>query len=97
MKLRQKTLLIISVALVSLIGVLYATATLILYHDFHKLEVQDVQQDVVRALNALDANLASLDTVAQDYAKWDDTYKFIDRKHQNYITSNLVDNTFEDL
>ncbi|MGB3405260.1 MAG: response regulator [Microcoleaceae cyanobacterium] len=97
MKLRQKTLLIISVALVSLIGVLYATATLILYHDFHKLEVQDVQQDVVRAINALDANLASLDTVAQDYAKWDDTYKFIDRKHQNYVSSNLVDETFADL
>jgi PAS domain S-box-containing protein len=37
MKLRQKILLIISVALVSLIGVLYATATLILSNNVHNL------------------------------------------------------------
>ncbi len=97
MKLRQKTLLIISAALVSLIGVLYATAAFILYNDFHQLEVQDIQQDVIRALNALDANLANLDTLAQDHAKWDDTYKFIENKNESYIKSNLVDNTFEDL
>ncbi|MGB3535027.1 MAG: response regulator [Microcoleaceae cyanobacterium] len=97
MKLRKKTLLIISVALVSLIGVLYATATLIVYNDFHKLEVQNVQQDVVRALNALDASLASLDTIALDYGKWNDTYTFIESQDQEYIQSNLVDSTFADL
>ncbi len=94
MQLRKKTLLIIGAALISLILVLYATASTILLHDFQNLEAQYVRQDVARALDALDDDLSSLDTSAQDYAEWDDTYSFVDTRNPNFVKSNFVDSTF---
>ncbi|MEG4075953.1 response regulator [Microcoleus sp. Pol14C2] len=94
MQLRKKTLLIISAALISLIVVLYATASTILLHDFHNLEAQYVRQDVARALDALDDDLSNLDTSAQDYAEWDDTYSFAVTQNEKFVKSNFVDSTF---
>ncbi|MCC3405457.1 MAG: response regulator [Microcoleus sp. PH2017_10_PVI_O_A] len=94
MQLRKKTLLIIGAALIGLIVVLYATASTILLHDFNNLEAQYVRQDVARALDALDDDLSNLDTSAQDYAEWDDTYSFVDTRNQEFVKSNFVDSTF---
>jgi PAS domain S-box-containing protein len=94
MQLRKKTLLIIGAALISLIMVLYATASTILLHDFHNLEAQYVRQDVARALDALDEDLSSLNTSAQDYAEWDDTYSFVSTRNEKFVKSNFVDSTF---
>ncbi|NJS08953.1 MAG: response regulator [Microcoleus sp. CSU_2_2] len=94
MQLRKKTLLIVCAALICLIVVLYATASTILLHDFHNLEAQYVRQDVARALDSLDDDLSNLDTSAQDYAGWDDTYSFVNTRSEDYIKSNLVDSTF---
>ncbi|MEG3862677.1 response regulator [Microcoleus sp. herbarium12] len=97
MQLRKKTLLIIGAALISLIVVLYATASTILLHDFHNLEVQYVRQDVARALDALDDDLSNLNTSAQDYAQWDDTYSFVNTRNEEFVKSNFVDSTFVSL
>ncbi len=97
MQLRKKTLLIIGAALISLILVLYATASTILLHDFQNLEAQYVRQDVARALDALDDDLSNLDTSAQDYAEWDDTYSFVDTQNEAFVKSNFVDSTFVSL
>ena len=94
MQLRKKTLLIVGAALICLIVVLYATASTILLHDFHNLEAQYVRQDVARALDALDDDLSNLDTSAQDYAEWDDTYSFVNTQSQDFVKSNFVDSTF---
>ncbi|NQE37632.1 response regulator [Microcoleus asticus] len=94
MQLRKKTLLIIGAALISLILVLYATASSILLHDFHNLEAQYVRQDVARALDALDDDLSNLNTSAQDYADWDDTYSFVETRKEDFVKSNFVDSTF---
>ncbi len=94
MQLRKKTLLIIGAALISLIVVLYATASTILLHDFNNLEAQYVRQDVARALDALDDDLSNLDTSAQDYAEWDDTYSFVNTRNQEFLKSNFVNATF---
>ena len=97
MQLRKKTLLIIGAALISLILVLYATASTILLHDFNNLEAQYVRQDVARALDALDDDLSNLDTSAQDYAQWDDTYSFVNTRNEDFVKSNFVDSTFVSL
>jgi PAS domain S-box-containing protein len=97
MKLRTKTLVMIGAALLSLIVVLYATASTILLHNFHDLEAQYVYQDVARALDALDDDLSDLNTSARDYAEWDDTYSFISTQNPKYIKSNFVNSTFSQL
>ncbi|MGL5065554.1 MAG: CHASE4 domain-containing protein, partial [Microcoleus sp.] len=94
MQLRKKTLLIVAAALICLILALWATASTILLHDFRNLEAQSVRQEVARALDALDDNLATLDTSARDYAAWDDTYSFVETRSAEFIKSNFVDSTF---
>ncbi|MFM9265537.1 response regulator [Tychonema sp. BBK16] len=94
MQLRKKTLLIVGAALICLVVVLYATASTILLHDFHNLEAQYVRQDVARAVDALDDDLSNLETSAQDYAEWDDTYSFVNTQSQDFVKSNFVDSTF---
>ncbi len=94
MQLRKKTLLIVGAALICLIVVLYATASTILLHDFHNLEAQYIRQDVARAVDTLDDDLSNLDTSAQDYAEWDDTYSFVNTRSQDFVKSNFVDSTF---
>ncbi|CDM96697.1 response regulator [Limnospira indica] len=97
MKLHKKTLLIIGAALISLIVVLYTTASCILIQNFRNLEIESVHQDVVRVIKALEDDLANLDTIAQDQAKWDDTYAFINQQNSRYVRSNLANTMFMDL
>jgi PAS domain S-box-containing protein len=94
MKLRKKTLLIVGAALVALNITIYAISSLILLRDFTHLEQQYVQQDVTHALRAIDHELSGLNTIARDYAEWDDTYQFIKTGNPEYVRSNLIDSTF---
>ncbi len=94
MKLRKKTLLIVGAALVALNITIYAISSLILLRDFTHLEQQYVRQDVTHALRAIDHELSRLNTIARDYAEWDDTYEFIKTGNPDYVRSNLIDSTF---
>ena len=96
MTLRRKTLIIISLTVVSLIAILYATSRIILLGSFAELEEQHTRQNVERALSALSDDLSTLDTMVFDWASWDDTYVFIEDANEDYIESNLVDETFVD-
>jgi PAS domain S-box-containing protein len=94
MKLRKKTLSIVGAALVALNVVLYATSSIVLLRDFHQLEQHYIRQDVSRALDAVSADLANLNTTVRDYAEWDDTYAFMDTPDKGYVKSNLPNSTF---
>ncbi|MGC9502115.1 response regulator [Baaleninema sp.] len=94
MKLRKKTLLIVGAALVALNLMLYATSSFVLLRDFDRLEERYVRQDVVHALGAISSEIASTNTMARDYAEWDDTYEFMKTGNREYVRSNLVDSTF---
>lgn len=94
MTLRQKTLLIIGITLISLAGVLSATASTILLGGFIKIEQQDTHQNVQRAQAALAEDVAQLDVMNSDWAVWDDTYKFIQNPNPAYTKTNLNRETF---
>jgi len=53
-----------------------------------------VIEDSERVLNILNNELSNLDSICYDWAAWDDTYEFIEDVNQDYIDSNLVDETF---
>lgn len=94
MTLRTKTLLVVNVTNIALISVLSVLLRIIVLGGFAELERQAVQQNVSQALGALSDEVESLDTMVFDWAAWDDTYEFIVDRNQDYITSNLVDETF---
>ncbi|TAF52444.1 MAG: response regulator [Oscillatoriales cyanobacterium] len=94
MKLRRKTLLIVGAVLIALNVVLYATSSVLLLRNVHKLEESYVRQDIEHVEQAIATEFASLSTIAQDYAEWDDTYDFVEHPTQDYIQSNFVNTTF---
>ena len=94
MKLRQKTLLLIGLTLVGLVGVLYATLSTIFRSSFAELEERNAHQNMRRVQEAVFEELETLNTTTADYAKWDDTYAFIQRVNENFVRANLLDENF---
>jgi adenylate cyclase len=94
MKLRQKTLLLIGLTLVGLVGVLYAMLSTIFRSSFAELEERNAHQNMRRVQEAVFEELETLNTTTADYAKWDDTYAFIQRVNENFVRANLLDENF---
>jgi len=94
MTLRKKALIVIGVTFACLIVILYFISRIVLLSGFANLEEQHTHQNVERALSALFDEIANLDTMVFDWAAWDDTYAFIEDGNEEYIRSNLVDETF---
>jgi len=97
MSLRNKTLTIIALTIISLILILYAIARIILLDSFARLEEQFIQNDIQGVVKEVLNKISELDAKATDWAKWDDTYAFINDTNKRYIRSNLGDSTFTDL
>lgn len=94
MNLRQKTLLLIGLTLAGLIGVLYASLSTIFGASFAELEERNVRQNMRRVQEAFLDEVETLNTTAADYAKWDDTYAFINQLNQDFIQANFLDENF---
>ncbi|HWQ20372.1 MAG TPA: CHASE4 domain-containing protein [Methanotrichaceae archaeon] len=95
--LRKKTLLVIGITLVVLILVLYGASQSILLSSFSKLEDDDTQRNVERALDAMSNEQATLGSTTGYWAARDDTYAFIKDINSDYIKSNIADRTFTSL
>ncbi|HUS69260.1 MAG TPA: diguanylate cyclase [Anaerolineae bacterium] len=94
MTLRNKTMAILGAAILALMALLYVSSRTILLDSFARLEDEATRRDVQRVLNAVDNQLRELDTTTDDWAGWDDTYRFMLTRDPAYVESNLVDDTF---
>ena len=97
MTLRQKTLLIISLTLLTLLMVLYVSLSTIWLNGFAKIESQLMRSNVERVTDALANDLIELNSTARDWAAWDDTYIFVKDGNQNYIQTNMGDSAIANL
>jgi len=97
MNLRRKTVLTMTVTPIIMILVMYFGAQFILMNNYATLEKQRAEVNVKRGLSALSTVLSELDNIASDWATWDDTYAFIQNPNEDYLASNLVDETFVNL
>jgi PAS domain S-box-containing protein len=97
MTLRTKTFLVMSVAVVCSLAVLYVGSSTLLLRPFIRLDEDAARKNAGRARDALAEEISRLDTMAADYAAWDDTYAFIRNGNARYIKANMVDDTFTNL
>jgi len=95
--LRTKTIIIIGLAILTLTAILYFSSRIILLRGFDSIERDITLANTERAVAALDNELSSLSTLLWDWASRDDTYQFMEDLNQDYIQSNLVDETFTGL
>ncbi len=93
MNVRKKAILTIFILfLVALIIVIFTSQTIIM-GGFQKLEYKDTTTQTLRAADALNNEVISLDTLTLNNAAWDDTYKFIQDNNIAYIDANANDQT----
>ena len=90
MKLRQKTLLIISVTIASLMGVIYTASSAILLGSIRNAEKQEAMQSVRGVRSLLVQTQEDFRDRFSDWSAWDDTYTFIQDANKAYLQSNLV-------
>lgn len=94
MTLRQKTLLIIGVTLLSLLMTLYLSLSTIWLNGFANIESQKTYLNVERVTEAIANSLEELNSTAGDWATWDETYAFVEDVSDRYIQENLSDTNF---
>jgi PAS domain S-box-containing protein len=90
----SRFLLLISAALGALLILLLIAARLVLLPSFVELEEKEARANAERAVNAFAEESSSLTSMAVDYAGWDDSYRFVVSKNEEYIRKNLDDPFF---
>jgi sensor domain CHASE-containing protein len=74
----------------------YAIQRMVVFPSFVVLEQNEAKKDLDRCFEALRREFYHLDTFNHDWAAWDDTYRFVQDRNTEYVTSNLVAQTFID-
>lgn len=96
MTLWEKILRLIAVTVFVLLVMLYVVQRWVVLRDSMALEEHHMQLDIAQVRNALQQEVHHLDLLTQDWAAWDDTYRFVVDANEEYVQSNLVDATFLD-
>jgi signal transduction histidine kinase/sensor domain CHASE-containing protein/CheY-like chemotaxis protein len=95
---RQTRLLLALAALLGLFFLLlWGSSQLTILKSFEGIEEERIVRNFARVMDAISVNLEELSRQAGDYAEWDDTYRFIVDRNPEYIRSNLLINTYENL
>lgn len=69
--------------------------TLFIISQARDLENRVVRQNALRVARMLDREAEHIDRFTQDWAFWDDTYRYVAEKNTEYEASNLVPETFK--
>ena len=95
--LRTRVIITVGATLVLLMFAVFATSRIILSNSFADLEEREVIEGLQREQAALSDEISRLNSVAGDWAPWDDTYNFIEDGNETYIQSNMTDDTLANL
>jgi signal transduction histidine kinase len=97
MRIRWKTLLIISSIIIVLTFSFYFVFETALLQKVSEDENRIAQEDLVRLKMAISSESESLDSKAADWSHWDDSYQFVEDNNTKFISTNLVPEAFSDL
>lgn len=94
MNIRKKILVAICAVTICLIVICSAATSFVIQEKFDQLEREIVIDSLERVRATLKDQIQALDTLTHDSANWDDTCIFIKDRNKEFITSNIVDETF---
>ncbi len=97
MKLRTKALLVFGSTMAGIVMIVLFSVGWILLPSFTRLEMTNARRTVERLLGVINTEVESLQNIVEDWASWDDTYRFVQDRNQGYITKNILDGTFKAL
>jgi signal transduction histidine kinase/sensor domain CHASE-containing protein/CheY-like chemotaxis protein len=95
--LRNKVLLIVLVAMLGLVGGLYALSRVVLLRGFSHLEEDFAAQNLERASSALSNEIETLQETDNQYADRDQSYEILNGANPGNIRNEFPNRTFEQL
>jgi PAS domain S-box-containing protein len=95
--LRRKTLLIIALTTIGMVGGLSLISRHLLNRGFGKLEAEFARENVERASAAIANELSQLDRNTSEYAAWDRTYAYIHGAEPRFVETEFPTSTFQQL
>lgn len=95
--LRRKTLLIVAITMIGLVGGLYVLSRAVLMRSFARLEEDFARENIERAASALTNEINTLDRTTSEYGAWDQTYAFVHDHNARYLKSEFPASTFQQL
>ena len=95
--LRGKTLAIIFITVICLVGGLYSLAREVLLRGYAHIEENFARENIARAESALSNELATLDRGTYEYSSWDQTCAYMKGKDPGYTRSEFPLSTFKQL
>jgi diguanylate cyclase (GGDEF)-like protein/PAS domain S-box-containing protein len=90
MKISGKVLFSVSVIILAYTVIVFIVLKVFVAPQFVRLEREAAHNDLSRAGNVLEREILSVSSYGADYARWDDTYRYIERPSQAYIDCNYV-------
>ena len=93
MKLSIKLFKIVFLVSLILIFFLYIFSKTFLLKNFTNIEIDKAHTDAKVVLNYIQNDLYKMNSMNVDYARWDDSYNYLNNRNDDYITSNFDDTT----
>jgi diguanylate cyclase (GGDEF)-like protein len=94
MTIRKRILLYSALALAAFLAAVYFGSRFALMNGFSRLESNYAHENVRRLQNDLENEQTQLTIMARDYAQWDRTYEFMEKRNPDYVRTELTDDTF---
>ncbi len=95
--LRGKTLVIVLLTMVGLVGGLFAVSWFVLMKGFTNIERDFATENVGRASSALSNELDTLGRTTSEYASWDQSYAYLRGTNPSYVRTEFPTSTFMQL
>jgi diguanylate cyclase (GGDEF)-like protein len=95
MSIRVKVFVIIFVLFALLGGADFLIQRFIIFPSFLELEYREAGENLKRVFYAIDREIVHLDRLCGDWAVWDDSYAFMEEQSEEFIDSNLNEETLK--
>jgi signal transduction histidine kinase len=95
MSITKKTILIIMSVMIPLFVIIYVTSDVFINRGFEQIEKNKVEENLLRAQDAISTKLRNLELFSYDWSNWDDTYEFVQDHNNDYVEANLLGDTFK--
>ena len=97
MKLQQKTALIFIGLLIVLMILVSVFSSIVILSSYADLEQQYTEKDLAQAVTRVDDETNTLSAIVSDWGPWDDAYNYVQGTKPDFIQTNLVPDTFNNL
>lgn len=97
MSIKTKCFLFASVLFLISAAAIILFSEKVLLKNYLRIESENNHQTILRTEDVISGNITELEKISDDWARWDDTYNFVNDKNQSYVSENLDDKTMQEL